>query len=165
VSSLDGAVRADRETGLVTLNTPQAQVAVGFLSKAGPVRLADTVIESGNEHLGVTVIALDEKPLAQSGKVLVQLSPRARPTGWQLEPASWESRREGAVDGWEIMSTGELPFRAEKVQGNLLLKNSGLSKGTVLDEFGRPKGDAELAAEGGVTKLRFPPDAFYVILE
>jgi hypothetical protein len=165
VSSLDGSVQVDRDTGLVTLNTPEAQVAVGFLKKAGPVQLGDALIASSNEHLGVAVIALDEKPLAQSGKVLVQLSPRARPTGWALEPASWESRGNAQVEGWKILNTGKLPFRAEKVRGSLQLKNSGLTQATVLDEFGRPKGAADLTAgDDGVT-LRFPAEAFYVILE
>jgi hypothetical protein len=168
VRSLDGTVRCDRKTGLVTLDTPQAKAAVGFLRQAGPVKLSDVVIESENRHVGVAVIAMDGKALARSGKILVQVTPRARPTGWKVAPAVHEDKkRNRTVKGWRIVSTGKLPFRMENITGRVTIDKAKVTRATVLDEMGRPEPgkEAELTTDGETVELKLPTDAVWVLLE
>ncbi len=166
IRSLDGKVICDREMGLVTLDAPQAQVAVGFLRDAGRVRLSDVTIESGNRHIGVAVVALDDKPITDSEQVLVQVSPPSRTSGWQVEadtytdPGSHETTR-----GWRITNTGELPFRVESIDGTVWIRNVALTQATVLDEMGRPREKVAMETEGMFIKLRLPTNALYVVLE
>ncbi len=166
IRSLGGQVVCDRATGLVTLDAPQAQVAVGFLKDAGQVTLRDVVIESGNEHLGVAVVALDGRPIAESQRVLVQVSPRSRPSGWQLEPATHTDAKSGeTIEGWRILNTGQLPFRVENIDATVQLRTSGLSRATILDEMGRPREALPLERQGQFVTLRLPADALYLVLE
>ncbi len=168
VESLDGAVRCDRKTGLVTLNTPAAQAAVGHLGAAGEVKLNDVILTSENEHMGVAVVAMDGQPLAGSQKILLQMTPRARPTGWKVEAASHEDKKSGqTVEGWKILSTGKLPFRMENITGQVMIRNGKVSKATALDEMGRPEPDkaVELERSGDAVRLTLPKDAIWVVLE
>ena len=168
IESLDGSIRTDRKTGLVTLDTPSAQAAVGFLGAAGPVRLTDLIVESANVHLSVAVVALDERPLADSGKILVQVTPRVRPTGWKVEAATREDKKsKKTLAGWEITSTGSLPFRIENISGELTLRNAGIERATALDGMGRPLPEktVELTRTGGSVVLTLPEDALWILLE
>ncbi len=185
IRSVDGAVRCDRETGLVTLDTPEAQVAVGHLRTAGRVDLTNISVEAQNKHLGIAVVALDEKPLADSGKILVQVSPRARPSGWQLRAATRDSQSGEPINGWEIVNIGEAPFRVENIRATLWLHNlntqnknnpggrAGLTRATVLTALGREREVIQLNRapadeendEGGTIEMQLPKNAFYLVLE
>ena len=70
-------------TGLCTVNSPKAQGASGFLKQAGPIKLADVQIDSADMYATVLAVPLDDKPLKQSKKVLIQVGTTARPTGWK----------------------------------------------------------------------------------
>jgi len=168
VESLDGSVRTDRKTGLVTLDTPSAKVAVGFLGAAGPVRLKDVIIESDNIHLAIAVIALDERPLSESEKILVQVTPRARPSGWQVEAATREDRKsKKTLNGWEIGNTGSLPFRMENITGQLTLGNRTINRAVALDSMGRPitGKTVELTRLDDRIHLTLPEDVLWILLE
>jgi hypothetical protein len=47
----------------------------------------------------------------------------------------------------------------------LALDNLNLTKARVLDANGMPVKEVPLTKVGGWTRLRFPPDALYVVLE
>ena len=165
ITSLDGAVRCDRAQGIVTLDTPEAQAVIGFLKDAGRVTLSDLAIESSNEHLGITAIALDQQPLSESKKIFVQISPRARPTGWQLEPATHQDKNGRKLEGWRITDTGEAPFRVENIHGRIWLKNPHLSTATLLDPLGIPVKTLNLERNGNSTHLSLPEATLYLLLE
>ncbi len=165
IASLDGTVRCDRKTGIVTLDTPEAQSIVGFLKDAGRVTLSTLAVESTNEHLGITAIALDQKPLAESGKIFVQISPRARPTGWKLEAATHEQKDGTTLEGWRIADTGKAPFRLESIDGRIWINNPDLTTASALDPMGRPGTTLPLERSGSTASLTLPTDAIYLILE
>jgi hypothetical protein len=168
VESLDATVRCDRKKGLVTLDTPEAKAAVGFLKAAGTIKLTDVTIESENEHVGVAVVALDNKPLTQSAKILIQVTPRARPTGWKVEPAVQEDKKSGrSLTGWRILNTGKVPFRMENITGQVTIRNATVTRAVALDEMGRPEPDetVEFSASDGQARLKLPRQRVWVILE
>ncbi|MFP4358885.1 MAG: hypothetical protein ACLFSZ_10695, partial [Puniceicoccaceae bacterium] len=165
IASLDGTVRCDRKTGIITLDTPEAQSVVGFLKNAGRVTLSTLSVESANEHLGITAIALDRKPLAESGKIFVQISPRARPTGWKLEAATHQEKDGPTLQGWRITDTGEAPFRLETIQGRIAINNPGLTTATALDPLGQPGDKLPLKRDGATASLTLPTSAIYLILD
>ena len=83
--SATGELTWDFGKGVVTLNSPRTQGAVGFLSKAGRVELKDVVIGSANDFGAVIVTSLDEKPLASSRRALSQAMTEEKHFGWKVE--------------------------------------------------------------------------------
>ena len=113
-------------------------------------------------------MALDERPLADSEKILVQVTPRVRPTGWKVEAATREDKKsKKTLAGWEITSTGALPFRIENISGELTLRNAGIERATALDGMGRPLPEktVELTRTGDSVVLTLPEDALWILLE
>jgi hypothetical protein len=164
IASLDGVVRCDRKTGIVTLDVPEAQAVIGFLKDAGRVGLSTLSVESANEHLGITAIALDHKPLSESQKIFVQISPRARPTGWKLDPATHETKDGQTLKGWRIADVGRSPFRLENIDGRIWINNPGLTTATILDPLGQPIDQLPLERIGSAVSLQLPAKAIYLIL-
>src|SRR5262249_31591952 len=70
VRSITGEVILDHGGGLCTVDTPKTQGACGFLERAGVIRLGDVAIRSHNGYAAVTVVSLDEEPLASSRRIL-----------------------------------------------------------------------------------------------
>ena len=87
VASSTGQIRLDYGKGVCTLDAPSAQGACGFLSASSPVDLSTVSIRSEDQYAAILAVALDDRPLAESASVLVQVGTRARPTGWAESPA------------------------------------------------------------------------------
>ena len=83
VTSANGQLRWDYGRGLLTIDAPRAQAVVGFLDRAGAVRLGDVTIESAMPFGVVAVVPLDGGPIATSRRMLVQAMSEQQPTGWQ----------------------------------------------------------------------------------
>jgi hypothetical protein len=77
-------------TGVVVLNAPRAQGVLGALSTDSSFDLHDITIESDADYAGVVVVPLDNLPIAESSRLLVQITSIARPTNWRSEPAGHE---------------------------------------------------------------------------
>ncbi|MFO7959100.1 MAG: hypothetical protein R6X33_18600 [Candidatus Brocadiia bacterium] len=165
IRSATGELRVDRERGLFTLDTPKAQAAAGFLKGAGAVRLGEVTIECANEHAAVTVVSLDDDPLATSGKVLVQVGTLSRPTGWKTEPQVYRTENGRGIEGVRIVSTGRMPWRVKNGRVRLTIANDGLSRGIALDESGYEDRAVPVVRSGQGLTIEFPRDAIHVILQ
>ncbi len=53
--------------------TPTAKGAWGFLKDTGPIELAHVTIHSENEYGSVVGVSLDSRPLGASDKILIQM--------------------------------------------------------------------------------------------
>ncbi len=166
VRSVTGEVTLDYGKGTCTVDAPKAQGACGFLAKAGPIQLRDLSIRSSNPYASVLVVPLDDRPLASSLRVLVQVATAARPTGWQTRDAEFPGEDGKAlVKGLEVVRTGRPPWRVANTEVGLALKNPGLAKATLLDPAGYPAGKIPVTrAKTGVT-LVLPPETMYLLLE
>jgi hypothetical protein len=163
VTSITGEEKLDYGNGLVTANAPKAQGAAGFLAKAGDIQLGDVSIACTNEYATVIVVAMDDKPLKESAKVLVQIGTIQRPTGWQEVAEEFDVDKQH-FKGFRVVSQGTNPWTVENAQGTVTIKNPQLAKAVIVDPNGMPAGDAEGASANGVFTLTLPANALYVVL-
>ncbi|MDX9753021.1 MAG: hypothetical protein RBU29_03620 [bacterium] len=117
--------------GLVSVNTPRAQALIGFV-KQNP-RSLDTLSASiETEFCSILGVALDEKPLDQSSKILLTATAKAINSN-----AKWNENRT-TLEQW-----GEAPMQYEIVTGTLHFNNRDQEKPvwiTPLDGAGRALG-------------------------
>jgi hypothetical protein len=103
---------------------------------------------------------MDDKPLKDSDKILVQVGTTERPMGWQTEPAQI-----GGHPAEQVVSFGHAPWMIVRGQVTVALKNSKISRARVLDSNGMPVKDVPLKDSAGGKTFEFPPDALYVVLQ
>ena len=157
VESLTGELSWNYGSGLITLQTPRAQGACGFLKEAGPITLGDVVIRSDNEYGTVLVVSLDGKPLAESSRVLIQVGTADHPYGFK-------TRQVGEYE--RITNLGGYPLNVEKVHASVTLKTAAGKTAVVLDGNGYrtdKRADATPGAAG--LAIRLPEDALYTLVE
>lgn len=168
IHSATGELVWDYNVGLCTMNAPKAQGAVGFLKDAGgKFELRDVTIQSDNDYAAVCVVAMDNRPLKESQRILVQVGTTARLKGWKVEIAEIQFGKENPVPikGKRIVNTGEPPWQVKNTQVSITLKNPNIRKATLLNPSGYAIRDIELKIDGnGTARLRLPTDAMYVVL-
>ena len=161
ITSITSELKWDYGRGLCTVNAPKAQGVAGFLKKVESIALADVTIKSGNDYATVLVVAMDDKPLAVSGKVLVQVGTTERPTGWKTRPA-----KVGGQDGEQVVDFGKAPWLIVEGDVTVTIRNAQVKTATVLDPNGMAVKRLPLTeSAGGGRAFVFPPDALYVVLE
>jgi hypothetical protein len=161
VTSVTGELKWDYGRGLCKLNAQKAQGVTGFLKKVGSIALTDATISSGNDYATVLLVSIDDKPLATSGRVLVQVGTTERPAGWKTRPA-----KVGGEEGEQVVDFGKAPWLIVEGDVKVTIRNPHLKAGTVLDPNGMATRRMPLTeAAGGGKALAFPPDALYVLLE
>lgn len=164
VRSDTGELRLDYGKGVFALNAPKAQGACGFLSAAGPIRLADVTLRCGNQYASVVLVSLDGKPLASSGRMLLQVGAVARPTGWRTEPATWKSQDgKQTFTGRQVVSTGQNPWSVADTNLTVAMPRR-LTSATLLDANFMPASTIPITSSRTGTTIRLPPDAMYVEL-
>lgn len=163
VRSATGEVEAHFERGLYLVKAPRAQAVAGFLKENGSVDLGDVRVQSKNAYATVSTVALDEKPLRQSKKVLVQLGTFQRPTGFSAETV--QLNVDGMpLSGFRILETGETPWQIARFEGTLKIRNPQLKEAVVLDANGMPRETMPLKSADDWVELTLPEDALYVVL-
>ena len=125
--------------------------------------LTDVTLTSGNDYGAVMVVALDDQPLRESRRILIQVGTTARPTGWKQRPAATDSgdRNEAVM---EIVDHGGPPWLLEEVDASLTVANEHVSEAIVLDPNGYPQETIPLDRDGSEISLRLPAAAKYVVL-
>jgi hypothetical protein len=166
ITSRTGEVIIDPQRGLFRVAAPRAQGVAGFLREAGGrFELPDVTIESKSEYAVIQLASLDDAPLAESEKVLVQFGSTARPTGWQTKPAEFDAKDGAPRPGEEIVATGTAPWRMASARATLTIKNPHLTKAARLDAQGCAAGEVAVAREDGTLRITFPADAMWVVLQ
>jgi hypothetical protein len=136
----------DYGRGVVTVNTARSQGVAGFIGGM-QIRLGDVTVASGNEYGSVMVVSMDDKPVRESGRLLVQAVTEERLHGFKVEQG-------------KIVDLGKWPFVLRRIDGAVTLRRSGLEAGRVkvvaLDGNGRAMGEvaAQVTGEGVSFQLR-----------
>jgi hypothetical protein len=112
----------------------------------------------------IIAIALGDRPLADSGKVLIQIGTTRRPFGWSSRPARFQAG-DSIVDGFRILETGGTTWQVERADARVTLKTSKLTQARSLDANLMPAGRLETKPSEGTLSLPLPEDALYVIVE
>jgi len=160
VESITGQLRMDYAKGLCVLNSPKAQGVTGFLKKQGDFKLADVEIQSGNDYATVLVVAMDDRPLKSSTKILLQAGTTERPQGWKTKPVSVAGH-----PGEEVVNFGHAPWMIVRNDVTVSVRNLKISQAHVLDPNGMPIQDLPLQPMGSGRTFKFPPNALYVVLQ
>jgi hypothetical protein len=137
---------ADRERGLVSVDTPRTQALIGF------VRDSDCVVENlaaevDNPFCAIYLTSLEDRPIARSDRLLLTTTARAAHTGF-----AWNPDRKTVKD-W-----GRAPTVIEPVTGSMVLRGLQDAKSltvTRLAAEGRPVGRS-LAPERTAAGWRIP---------
>ena len=164
VRSNTGELTFNFGEGFCLLNAPKAQGVAAFFQNRKSFTTADVQIESANDYGTVMIVSMDDKPIRESSKLLVQVTTQCRPTGWQEKPVTIKLK-EGTFAGFEVVDFGKSPWQVTRAKVTLTIANSVISKATTLDANGNPAGPAKLAKVGDKVQLTFPEDALYVVLE
>ena len=123
-------------------------------------------IQSSNDYATVLIVALDNQPLNESKRVLVQVGTTARPTGWiERETTFQGDDGKQTYHGKQVVDTGKMPWAIADAQITLTVANSALTAATQLDINGNPRTKLKTTAQGQAVRLHLPKDALYVVLE
>lgn len=164
IESATGELVWNYRQQLCTMDAPKAQGVTGFLKRnGGPFELSDVTIESNNDYATISVVSLDDHPLAESQEVLVQVVTENRLTGFETKPATFTiGKGDGAysVQGEQIVRMGQPPFRIADTLVTVKVDNPHLTEAVVLDINGYPR--SKMPVRNGTFKL--PKDAVYVVL-
>ena len=164
-TSNTGQLAMNYGDGICTLDTPMAQ---GFAAQSNGRRLIKTanVTSLMTASMGsLVVVALDDKPIASSSKILVQFTTKARPKGWKEKATKIKIEGQPDVDGWEITDIGKAPWVLENPGLNVTVSNSNLKKATVLDSNLVASGSVNLTKTEKGVRFDFPVGTLYVVLE
>lgn len=164
VRSITGEVTLDYGNGYCLLNAPKAQGVAAFFTNQKSFKTADVEITSGNEFGTVSVVAMDDKPLKTSSRVLVQVGMPSRPTGWQQSPTTIKLQ-EGEFEGYKVDNFGRAPWQIVRPNIQISIANPALTKATVLDANGNPAGTVSLEKTATGIRFTFPANALYVVIQ
>ena len=165
VRSATGDILLDWGEGVCTINTSRAQGASGFLADAGPVALKDVKISCANDYATVLVASLDGQPLADAGRVLVQVGTTCRPTGWETVQRNFTPKKaEESVEGLQIKENGTGPWRVQNARVELTISNPGLREALQVDPSGRAVRTAPVEQTGTGLTVQMPPNCLYLVL-
>jgi hypothetical protein len=165
IRSVTGELTLDYGKGLCRLDAPKAQGACGLLGQAGKISLSATEIESGNPYASVLLVSLDDRPLSESRRILVQVGTTARPGGWRTEPAEVRPKNwKNAVPGERILNVGHGPWLVEPADVTVSLANANLTVANLLDPRGGAVSLVPLHRQGGRCQVILPPETMYFVL-
>jgi hypothetical protein len=161
-----GEIRLDWEAGVLSVDTPRAQGAAGFLARRSPLQLGALRIETRSEYLAVVAVSLDDLPLRSSARILVQVTTRARPRGWRTEGVTDFLLPDGGrFSGQRILAVGRPPWAIWPADVRLTLRNARIGRAALIDAFLNPTGgQARVSTTSAGAEIQLPPDAAYVVL-
>lgn len=164
IKATNNQLNWDYKNGICTMDAPSAQGVCGFTSKQKTFPLTDVTIESTNDYAVVNVVAMDEKSIAESSKILVQVGTVYRPTNWSETPANF-TMNNTTVAGFKIDNTGKMPWKCTNTQVTIKLKNKGINQATLLDAAGYAKSVIQVEKVGDEVQIVLPANAMYVVLQ
>jgi hypothetical protein len=155
VRSMTGQLRWNAGAGVVRVDTQRAQGAWGFLGAVGPIELSDVTIDSDNAYGAVVAVSLDDKPLRESDRVLIQTGTWDRPYGFETEAAGEYER---------ITNLGGYPLNVRRIKAKITLHTQG-ETAIALDGNGQlTERRVDARRDGQRLRITLPEDAIYTIV-
>ena len=154
VRGSNGQLDLDYGVGVLKINAPAAQGVSGDLKAAGTVDLADLSVTSGSDLEHVVAVSLDDRPLASSGRILLQVMTEEQPTGFRAIAGP------GGVK--TIASLGRDPWLVREIEGVVRFKRPDAAslRVTALDGNGDPHHVLTAGPE-----IRLQKDVLYYLIE
>ncbi len=150
--SASGQIDWPYKKGLFIVKAPQTQGVSGYLQKAGRIELPDLDVEATMRFGVVWAVAMDEQPLAQSAKILLQV---------MSEEKNYKLAYEGDLKR-KLLDNGQAPIQVADMGGRVRFTRADAAalKVRTLDINGCPKGDA-----GSADLITLQPDTLYYLIE
>ncbi|GAB4468876.1 MAG: hypothetical protein OHK0029_41390 [Armatimonadaceae bacterium] len=164
VRSITGELTFNKDAGYCILDAPKAQGVAAHFANRREFSLSAVSLKSNNDYGTVLVVSMDDKPIRESRKLLVQVGTHSEPTGWKAAPTTIKVE-EGSFDGFKVESVGGAPWQVAQPDVTISVQNPGLRKATILDANGMPTGTAPLTKTATGVSLTFPKNTLYVVLE
>jgi hypothetical protein len=145
------------KTGIITVETDRTQALIGFI-KANHKTLKNLSANISNNFATIVLATVDEKPIAQSEKMLLTAGSRVANTDEKWNDAHTRLTNQGAS-----------PSLIEPVSGTIILRGIVGGRGVsaaALDGSGKPLGaeiQAKKTAEGWSLPIGNPVTTWYVI--
>jgi hypothetical protein len=155
VASTTGELKLDYGKGLLLINSPKAQGASGALNSAGKIKLKALTIVSDLDLAHIIAVSLDDKPLTESRKILLQVMSEERASGFETEPVNAGTKRITNIchDPWQVKNLG----------GTVTFDRPDAAKlkATPLDFTGRPVGPPA----GPAKEIKLLPKTLYYLIQ
>ena len=142
-----GELAWDAAAGLVTVQSPQVEAAVGFLG-GRTVKLRYMALRSETEFAAISLVARDGQPLRSCGSMLLTAVARAENTG-----AVWDQGHT------RVLGYGRAPVLAEPVAAEVELRTREPVRVFALDCTGKRSGAIEVERAEDSVRLRLDPSA------
>jgi len=151
--SSSGQYRWNTSLGLLRLEAAGGQGAIGFLAEAGEIELPDMKIKSSLPFASILAVAMDEKPLKESKKILLQVMSESHNYGFEATPQDGKRT---------IKSMGKEPIVVRDFEGTVqfMIPGAAQAKVSVLD----PNGYA-VDSFVGAASITLRPEALYYIIQ
>jgi hypothetical protein len=156
IRSVTGEIVYDSKAASCRIDSPKAQGVAAFFDPSTAYEFADVTLRAAHEYGTVLVVSMDDLPIRESGRVLVQVGTRSRPAGWQERPRD---------NGAEVVSFGAAPWRVARADLSVAIRNPSLGKATALDANGLAIADVPLEAKSDGVEFRFPEGTMHVVLQ
>jgi hypothetical protein len=161
-----GQLKLDWSNGVFQVNSPLSQGVCGFLNHESSIALDDVTVVSSNDFGAVLVISLDNLPLSQSRKILIQAMTEDNPYRWQEQDQVFTNNNV-VYNGKQIISMGQPPMNVVNIMGAVTLK--GLGQGHsfavhVLDENGYDRGSGSSQVVGPDLRVTLPANSLYTVV-
>lgn len=164
VTSNTGQLKWNYASGVCTMDAPSAQGVAGFLKTASPTtQLTDVKIVSANEYAAINVVAMDDKPLKNSEKILIQTGTTYRPNKWAEVPSRFQLGST-TVDGFEITNTGGMPWEAVNTSATITIKNNVIRSAFLLDLNGKLSQEIYVKKTATDVTIVLPTNTMYLVL-
>ncbi|MDX2109372.1 MAG: hypothetical protein SFY80_03935 [Verrucomicrobiota bacterium] len=166
IKSATGEIVLDTLHGLLKINAPQVRAIVGNTKTAGTVKLGTVELQINNSFAAMVLVALDDLPIEQSSRLLLQTMCKDRPKGWSTKPVTI-SRGKDQFEGEEIVSLGGSGWETENQSVGRLGINTTrpLPTAKVLDTNGYLLRSTQVVANSTGFSITPPTGAVYMILE
>lgn len=152
-----------------TINAPASQGVCGFFKEDTAhqsVTSQDVHFSINNHYACVWLVALDQKPINESGSILVQMGTRQFPTNWKSTFSVWKNKHKQTVPARRLLDYGHEPWQIEKLEATIKLNNSSVKRMLILDENGQAVDQKDLAkGDDGWVMAELPNSALYAILQ
>jgi len=153
VTSSTRELKLDYGSGILTLNAARVQGVSGALKLAGQTDLNDVSITSNLELGHIIAVALDDEPLATSGRMLLQVMSEEQATNLKTEPVNATEKR--------IVNIGTDPWQVRELNGTVRFSRADAAQleVTPLDFNGYPTGPS-----GTAQSIVLKPTTLYYLI-
>jgi len=142
-----GELRWDNKTGIVTIQAPQIEAAIGFVGGKS-IRLKHLVLKAQTPFAAVSLVALDDRPLSDSARMLLTAAAQAENTAM-----TW------GHDRTEVLNYGYAPVVCEPVEAEVELGGTKSVQVYALGPDAGRRASLNVSRQGNTSRFRLEPKA------